>query len=287
MIMRGFRNIMMMAFVALAMMFVVESCRSSKVAGPDMTIPQPTVSSVAEMRSMLRSVLSGYGEWQRMRVPVTIEVSKPKSVSISGNLTMVRDRELLIQLRYFGFEVGSLYATSDSIIVVDKVNKNYVAEAISGFLGGTDVNIGNIQDLLLGRIFSLGSNSSASDIEKDMGFEAQSPTAWMALPKAKSPTVDYGFLFSPVDVLHALVMQSGVHQPVECVYASPEATVYGPMSPSVSISYATVRTAIDARIKLNLDKCRWNDDVELRRPAITSKYKRIGSSQIENLLKKL
>lgn len=285
---RTFRHITHIAAICIALMAVATSCRSKSTVVSPPAAETMTVGSASDMQVALRNVVDSYGSWDKMRLPMSIEMSSPKSISISGTLTMQRGKDILISLKYFGFEVAQIYASNDSIMVIDKYNKQYAAEPIASFLGGADLDISNIQDLLTGRVFNLGKSKFDVDKAKKSEFELQSPTQWLLLPTAeKGSGVEYGFLFSPAEVLSAIVIKSGAHNPVSCDYSGSAPTSFGPMAPSVRVEYATAKSAIEAKIKLDLSKARWNGDVELRRQPITSKYKRIDSSKIEAMIKKL
>lgn len=276
------------AALAVVVALVCACSSSRKAVSPTVTTgTQQGVTSVSDARVELRQILDGYGEWQRLRVPVTVRLSKPKSITISGTAVMERGKSIFITLKYFGFEIGNLYLTNDSVTVVDKFNKQYVSESTSGFLGGFPVNISNVQDMLTGRIFVLSTErASASDLKK-ADVEIVNAGTWSLVPDPKKSGPHYGFMFSPVNVLSALIVQSGNHNPVTCRYQTPVATAAGPMTSAVSVDYTTGKTSIDATLEWNWNKARTGNGVELRRPSLSSKYKRITASEITKMISRL
>lgn len=62
-----------------------------------------------------------------------------------------QERELLLSLRFIGFEVAQLYADADSVFAVEKIHKWYVAESIQRLGAGTGLTLADLQGYLLGR----------------------------------------------------------------------------------------------------------------------------------------
>lgn len=243
-----------------------------------------TVANESDMRVELSTLLSRYGDWKRLRVPMTVNLRQPKSVSIGGTAVMERGKSIMMSLKFFGMEIGYLYMTNDTVIVVDKVHKYYAAESVGAFLDGFDASVSNVQDVLLGRVFMLGQATPDAGSFRGAEYDNINGESWMLIPKGAADAVSYGFRFSPADVLSALIVQAGVHQPVIFEYALPSVTRYGVMSPGISAEYVSGKTSIEASIEWELDKARWDSDVEIRQPDITSKYRRIPSADIPKIL---
>ncbi|MBD5255802.1 MAG: DUF4292 domain-containing protein [Barnesiella sp.] len=267
----------------------IASCGSSKnvATQPAAVSSSPTLQSDADIDRQLSAVIGSYGSWQRLRVPVTVEINRPKNISISGTAIMERDKSVMIMLKYFGFEVGSLYLTSDSVTVIDKIHKSYAKESIRSFLSGFNVSVANVQDILLGRLFVPGQPTASVSAFDKAEKERVSADEWILIPRGALKGVDYGFRFSPADLLSALICQSGANPPVTCVYDTPVSTPAGPMSAEISVSYERGKSVIDASLQWNLSKAKWNGDVDLRVPSIGKDYKRISSSDISKIISKL
>lgn len=274
--------------LVFALVVVSTSCGSKKTvastSGP--TVSSSVLKSDKDVAQQLSSVVNSYGSWQKLRMPVTVELAKPKKITISGTVIMERDKSLMIMLKYFGFEVGSLYLTADSITVIDKIHKSYAKENIHKFLGGFNVTVANVQDLLLGRIFALGKSTASVADFSNSEKERVSDSEWLLIP-TKASGVEYGFRFSPIDVLSALICQTGSNPPVTCVYATAVNTPVGPMSPEITVSYEKGKTTVDASLQWSLSKAKWNEDVDLRIPSIGKDYKRISSADISKIVSKL
>lgn len=280
-----FLHITSLIFIAITLAVMSQSCKSSKQA-------EQTPVAIGELRNAtdakveLRTILSTYGDWERLRMPVNIRMKSPQNVSISGTAILDRDKSVFISLRFLGFEVANIYATNDSVFVVDKYNKQYAAENISQFLGNTPINISNIQNLLIGRVFMLGERATDADKFGKSEFEITSSNSWMLIPDKQPSGTEYGFAFSPSEVLSATIIKSVNHKPVTITFAAPVKTTNGPVSPSVSVNYNTGKKNLNAELVWSPEKASWNSDVELRQPSITSKYRRITTDQIALMLSK-
>lgn len=271
--------------VIVLIALVMTGCSTAKKVGSGSS-GASKVETVSDMRVELRTMLNSYGDWSRVRVPVTLSLRQPKNISIGGTAIMERGKSVFISLKYFGMEIGNLYITDDSIMVVDKIHKSYASENVSRFLSGFDVNVSNLQDLLLGRVFVPGKKSVELSMFSSAGFEVDNQNSWLLLPTSPATGIEYGYKFSPVDILAALIVKSGDHQPVTCGYEPPVSTSFGPMSPQLTINYSTAKTALDVSFEWNLSKAKWNNDVELRTPSVNAKYSRISSADITKMISK-
>ena len=170
------KSLILIPLVFLALLLA--GCGSSKKSGKSNEYSPETgsVTPGAVSTDDCRQVLANYGLWQRLKTPVTLRLYSPKSVSISGNAVMERGKSIMISLRFLGMEIGSLYVTNDSIQIIDKFNKRYVKEPLAQLLAGFPVNISNVQDLLLGRPFLLGSERPVADMPGKFDITADSNT---------------------------------------------------------------------------------------------------------------
>lgn len=78
------------------------------------------------------------------------------------DLKMVKDEAFQLSVQPFlGIEVARIWVSTDSIIVLDRMNKRYVAEDLTALKGQTpiDFNFYNLQALFTNRIFLPGARS--------------------------------------------------------------------------------------------------------------------------------
>lgn len=255
-------------------------CSSSKNAA------RPAASSSAPVKGStpFGSMLATYGDWSSLRVPVTLRVSGPKNISIGGTATMVRDKSLAISLRFFGMEIGSLYVGSDSLVVIDKVNRQYMVQPVGDALAGFDVNISNLQDLLLGRVFLLGKEKLTPSMASDFRIE-DNADGMLLSPRRQPSPLSYSFMVSG-GVLNLLTVDRGSGEPVTCTYADPLETGSGSVAGSATIAAMLKDNPVQLEFDWNFSKARWNDPDDVKELKVPSGYTRRTAAEILNTAKK-
>lgn len=265
-----------------AAMMMFSACKTTKPSASSPT--QSGELSRSDMRIDLRTLIATYTGWQQIRVPVTVRVRKPRQISISGTAIMDRDRSLMISLKYFGMEIGWMYLSSDSVMVVDKIHKAYAKEAVGRFLSGVDISVANVQDMITGRLFVPGVNTPVFDDFKGADLDAAGGDEWLLTPKQKMAGADYGFRLTGDKCVNAMMVKSAGHQPVSCVYGDQTITPAGALAESAGVEYSTGKTSLDVTLEWNWKKAKFNADVELRVPSVGDNYKRISSADIAKML---
>lgn len=237
---------------------------------------------------MLSDKIAGQGNWEYVKLPVTVRLRQPKEMSIGGTAWMHRDSSIVISLRYMGFEVGSMSLTADSVVVIDKLHKSYMAERLDKFLDGMKFDLANLQDLLFGRTFQLGQKSMSAVDLKRADIETDEDTGrWIMVPADQPKTAGYGFCYSPMASLLGMTVQSGQHAPVSMVYEGSMKTPAGDMAKEISVTAMAGKTPIEATLVWNFDKARWNDPLQHRTVRPGKNYRRLDSSQIPRILKNI
>ena len=135
---------------------------------------------------------SGYMRWDDIRIPVNVNIEKPKSLRVSGTMTMVRDKSIHLSLRFFGMEVAAAYVTGDSVFAYAKMQRVYVAESIRDALGGVNATVGDVQSLLLGSPVSLPEAVGGAGIDVTaLESTGQPLSVSVSLPSGRTATVEY------------------------------------------------------------------------------------------------
>lgn len=281
---------------ACIILILMGSCHSSrKAATEDVTVVNivPIKSSPDFYKFICSKIIANQGNWEYLKIPVTMKLSKPKDMSINGTAWMQRDSSIAISLRYMGFEVGSLSLTADSITVIDKMHKSYMTESLDKFLDGMNFDLSNLQNILLGLPFQLGQKSiSESDLMRaDIDTDDDSGEIIM-IPADQPESGAYGFSFLPWGSLNGIVVQSGQHEPVTISYniVSQKGNIETPagdMARDVNVTAMAGKIPIDATIVWNFDKAKWNDPSQHRTVRPGKNYKRLDSSQIPRILKNI
>ncbi|MCM1348674.1 MAG: DUF4292 domain-containing protein [Firmicutes bacterium] len=279
------KGLSLATYLLLACTLILSSCGShKKVSIPQVTTPATTLPSTAVNANIGLEKYST--SWERLKIPMTLRLNSPKSISVSGQTIMERGKSITLSLKFLGMEVGVIHITSDSVFAMDKFNKKYLAEGFRKFLGGFPLTMTNVQDLLLGHPFLLG---SAEPVEKEISkFSIENDTANPPLvtmiPDEHPNGMEYGFTLNSAMQLAMLIIKAGAREPVTISYGNQVMSNNIPVTTSVTIEATAGKTAIDADIEWNTSKIKWNSDVELRDFTAPKGYQRIDA---EKLLKGL
>lgn len=269
--------------ICLCAVVAMSSCRSSKSAT---TTPSTTSSSnvnIEEIHSniMLSSKLDSVGalyhSWNDVELPVDLELISPNEFSVSGRATMVKDKSIYISIRVFGFEAANIYINNDSIHATYKMGKIYIADDVRKLLKGYPVNVGDLQNILLGRAFILGDDTIKSANEISVLSKG---ATWEVSPKCEIDGVNYYFTFNSVDdTLKLLTVLIQGANPVLCNYNNIADSEIGKVAEELTIS-ANLKQQLKASLKWNLKKAKWNTGATPKWKAPKG-YKRVN---VEDLL---
>ncbi len=200
-------------------------------------------------------------KWERMQVPITLSLTSPQKMSVSGTLNMVRDTSVVISLRMIGMEVAVIAIDSENVTVLDKFNKHAYQAPLARIMGELDITIGQLQDIITG----------ASDI-----------TLPPNLGKRITATVDI--------TDEGLVRVLTFYPPKKIVFdmdvTSKEPTPYGKMTQSADIRFFPKGKEVDCGYTLNLAKAKWNSEVTPRHITIPSGYKLMDFDETMKMLTK-
>lgn len=204
-----------------------------------------------------------YSPWSDVEMPVRLQLSSPKSVSISGKAVMVRDKEIYLSFRMLGFEVASVYMNTDSVYAADKYHKVMFAESLTAVTGKLGVTIGNIQDMLTGRAFSIDSKKGETDWERHMTLKQNpsDPNSFILTPKRMPREFDYCFILDVTDGIPAVDMLSVTpngREAICCKYSGLKSTPCGMIMQQGAFSAEINDTPVNATIKWDLGGAKWN-----------------------------
>jgi hypothetical protein len=149
------------------------------------------------------ALCESYGEWDDVTVPVKVTLTTPKSMSVSARAVMKRNRWISLSMRMFGFEVASAWIDNDSVHVVDRYHKNYLSESTAKAFGAVGLKVSDLQDMLLGRGFMLGSDGGTFTTAMSDKLLLQPTDNTLVIRPAASANntaaddFEYGFILSP------------------------------------------------------------------------------------------
>lgn len=282
------RNIKTLAIWIVAVAITASSCGSSKKVVNDV-VPQngnaPAVavqSQSAQGPSRLARIVSKQGGWTTMQAGGSVSIGGARSFSSSMQIRMVRDRAILISLRpILGIEAGRLIITGDTIIVIDKLHKQYIQENVSLITNGIPATVSTVQDLFLGRAFLLGGGDLRSNLSQ-LSLTEQDGLAELA-PIEQPREFSYSFTYGTNDkILSVNVVPSGKTATIyKADYTDVRTTLAGNVAGNVSVSTELRGTRFT--LELDYDEMRWNQPFDID-ATIPAGYKKISGKNLLNML---
>lgn len=269
-------------FAAAALLIaVVPACNTQKKAAAT-----PGSSMAGEATSGYDAMVSSYTSWQRIRVPFNLRLIAPANFSIGGTATFERGKSIHLSLRMIGMEVAALQVTPDSLIVVEKMNRQYLAVPVAKALGGLDASIDNIQDLLTGRAFILGADSLTLAMKDRFKILYTDPgRPWLLTPAKQPSGVSYSFAVSPEGPLSSLTVEADKGPQINFTYSSPALVPSrGALDASMLISSELKGKDFRLIIDWDFSRARWDADVEPKSLTIGAGYRPLN---VDALLKSL
>lgn len=161
----------MIRFAAFIMMIgVLLSCRSARniqtaIAKKD-TTAEVAVSKV-DTAQLIKAALSGLDSNRvnyktfTSKMDVDYRDSKDKNYNVNATLRMLRDSAIWVSINaVLGIEAMRVLITKDSVFLLDKLNKTYLARSVDYLQEVTalPLNLSTLQDLLVGNPVFLDSN---------------------------------------------------------------------------------------------------------------------------------
>lgn len=141
----------------VAMLLAVASCKSSKKAVREGS------SARKGHTEFFEKLEQDAFRFETLTARMKVNLDLPdNSMGSRVNLKMVKDEAFQLSVQPFlGIEVVRIWVSTDSIIVLDRMNKRYVAEDLAALKGQTpiDFNFYNLQALFTNRIFLPGAQT--------------------------------------------------------------------------------------------------------------------------------
>lgn len=197
--------------------------------------------------------------WQRVKVPVNLRIGSPVNASVSATATMVRDTSINISARFLGMEVFVLQASADTVLVVDKMHRQYISESLRGILANMPFGVADVQDLIT-------------------GVPVQLPLS--LLPNGYSCDI-----MQTDSLLQSVTVNRSGADPVKITYGKAVATPYGSKAASTAVEATIKDKKYSLDITWNWGKARWNNDVETRPVNLSGGYKKIDVAKASEVLK--
>lgn len=198
-------------------------------------------------------------QWQRVKVPANIRIGAPLNVSAGATVSFVRDTSATISARFLGMEVFLLHATNDTVMIVDKMHRQYIAESLTAFMAHMPFTISTVQDLLTGIPVTI----PHSALPPGIGYTAEQADGLMTSLTVTRPGAE----------------------PVEVTYGDPVNTPFGPRPASTRVTAPVKDKTYTLTIDWSWGKAKWDSDVEDRAIRLSGSYRKINPADISKAIK--
>lgn len=230
----------------------------------------------------LAAVMATLGDWQTLQTGGNISLKGSTSFSSSIQVRMVKDQAIFISLRpMLGIEVGRLLITGDSLYVVDKVHKRYMAEKVSMLTAGIPVTVSDVQDIFLGRPFVIGKGTLGQELEDQVTTAVEGSTLYI---RANQSFKGYGYAFA-YDKANRIatlsIVPDGSLSPAYVVdYSDVQSTQAGNIAHGINVNATVEKHKLN--FKLTYKDIDWNGKVKIDR-SIPSGYSRMSATSLINI----
>lgn len=141
----------LISLLLLLSLTVLTTCRTTTGSYRAVTL----VTDDRNTTERFESITDSYKAWETFTVKGRFTVAgNENAASASMQMRMARGRYIYISLRGgMGIEGGKIFITGDSLHIVDKLNRCYIADDITAFTAGIPVSVDALQDVMLCRAF--------------------------------------------------------------------------------------------------------------------------------------
>lgn len=269
-------------FIALASLLAFAGCRSSKSA-----VETSAYDAAAGHAPTFGAVAANYGDWADVSVPITLRLIAPDNISVSARARMVRGSCIDLSFRVLGFEVARVWISQDSIVAASRPKKICFAESLTNLMAGLPVNLGNLQDLLMGRPFMPGGGTIAMADSTAM-YLTTVDGATRLLPRRQPSQADYGYtvdISSVVTALAVVVLDPDVT--FTASYSGPRPlTPAGSLMDAAELVVATPNADYAASVAWKWGSAEWNGLLAVEPPSIEG-LRRVTLAQLIKMVKSM
>lgn len=202
--------------------------------------------SAKDSRAVTRAVAKTYRPWQQVSLRGKAKMAG-LPVSLGVKIYMERGSSVVMSLNapLLG-EVGRVEIDADSILLVNKRSKTYCTESLEKPLAAVGADITNLQDLLLGRVFILGSGTLSEGNAPQIEVSDGASDTWILTPKVQPERAQYGFtLYKDGQMLLAVAGTPDERYMASATYS------YDKSDTDIELSIKAAGKTIDLDLSLN------------------------------------
>lgn len=276
--MKSFRKLyfssLLILSATLCLLMLPTGCKSHKSA----------VGSTSSVSRNFEGIVERNPSWEALQLPFTLRLSGAQNISVGGVATFQRDRSVNLSMRFMGLEVAVADISDTAIVVCDKYNKRYLDVDIASLIGQLPLNISNLEDLLLGRVFLPGANSLS--VTDSRNFQISKGNPITLKPKADLNYGECVFNIAPETMTVSSLDITPHGRDVVRITCSDftEAPVgsKGMMASLVAVPLMLKDRPLNVSLEWNFAKAKWNDEVRPKPFSIPANYTKMD---FQSLLK--
>lgn len=230
------------------------------------TAQEPDSAALRSQQVVQSLIAPNANHWSNVTVPVRLTLTTPRGpMAMSGRMTMVRDQSIFISLRFWGFEVGQVYITTDSVVAVMKrPDKVYVSEQLRHYLRGLTLDVNTCQDMVMGRI--VGPNGHLlcpDDSITDTTAEFDNILGlWRLTTVPQHPS--FSLSYEAVEdaegrpLVSAVVVTPTGYASARCQYTRLKDTPLGPLATETSVAFDIKDMHCSVAVEMQWGKAKWD-----------------------------
>ena len=273
---------------------LLSSCRSSKSASKEKAspatgttattpIPSSATTSKAETAAFVKKISPQRTDKQCLTASAKVRITGvgSKDLSVNGQLRMRRNDVVRLSLRFLGMEVGLLEFTPQDVLVVDRVNKQYVRASYSevSFLRQAALDFYSLQSLFWNELFIPGRDEGKAPDASN--FEMTREQNLCILTPQGTPKLTYHFYADPsqqtINRLQVVSVNKADKGQFAWNYDSFER--FSGRSFPTSMQMCVSGTSKDVTLSLNLSSLKADSDWNSP-PTVSSKYTRRSVQEV-------
>lgn len=268
--------------IIIAATWLMTACGVLKKTGPGPastnTTGQTTTTTTTEA-DPIDAIIATLGEWQTLQTGGNIALKGSTNFSSGIQVKMVRDEAIYISLRpLLGIEAGKLLITADSLYVVDKIHKRYIAEKVSILTSGIPVTVRDVQDIFLGRPFIIGKGTLNEGTKAEMTVNREGNTI-ILMPNETFKGYGYTFTFDKNTRITSLdiVPVGSTVAAYQVKYSNVRNTSAGNIAHAINVNATIEKKSL--AFSLNYKDIDWNGKVKIDK-SIPTNYKRMSAKDL-------
>ncbi|MDO4159441.1 MAG: DUF4292 domain-containing protein [Prevotellaceae bacterium] len=292
-------NRLIIKIALIAMVFAFASCGTKKAlsdGGSSVAGTSDASNAETVKLNFLRKVYDNEAYTQNISSKIKFTIKNgSKDISVAGTMRMKKDDVIRIQLTPLGLmEVGRLEFTKDYVLIVDRMNKEYIKADYNkvDFLQRNGLDFYALQALFWNQLYIPGTQKITDSSLKsfDVTFDETSSNSTISLKKgnlsyqwkadnntAQIREVNVGY-----------TSKSTGNTNVNCVYDSFKSlgTKTFPTDMTMSVQTDAVKKANDVSVNISISSFDTSSDWETR-TSVSDKYKQVDAQDVINRLLKM